>query len=223
MNNFSRLPAIALATMVAGACATKGYVRQQVETGVTAERVARVSADSSLTGNVNDLNSQVTTVKSDVASLKNDVAALRSDLTSLRTEFDAKITAMENGMKFAFPVTFAFDDAAVRDEDRAALDQFTKVVNKYYGGSVLTVEGHADPAGSATYNNKLSKERAEAVAAYLTQAGLTGVDVRTVGYGESRQVVKGAQKDEPGADSNRRVVFVVESKGTAAATVSSMP
>jgi peptidoglycan-associated lipoprotein len=87
------------------------------------------------------------------------------------------------------------------------------VVNKYYAGSVLTIEGHADPAGSRAYNAALSKRRAESVAAYLAQAGLTGVEVRTVGYGEDRQVVKGAQKDDPGAQTNRRVVFVVESAG----------
>jgi outer membrane protein OmpA-like peptidoglycan-associated protein len=68
----------------------------------------------------------------------------------------------------------------------------------------------------------LSKRRAESVASYLSQAGLTGVDMRTVGYGETRQVVKGAQKDAPGAESNRRVVFVVESRGNAA-TVSNNP
>jgi peptidoglycan-associated lipoprotein len=222
MYNLNKVAAAALAIVALGACATKGYVRQQVETGVSAERVARTSADSTLTQNVNGLNSDLTTVKSDVAGLKNDVASLRSDLTSLRSEFGAKITALENGMKFDMPVTFAFDDATVRDQDRASLDAFAKIVGKYYTGSVVTVEGHADPAGSASYNNMLSKKRAEAVASYLSQAGLSGVDMRTVGYGESRQIVKGAKKDDPGAESNRRVVFVVETRGNNTA-VSSMP
>src|SRR5512132_2210798 len=160
MNNLSKVAAAALAIVALGACATKGYVRKQVETGVSAERVARVSADSTLTQNVNGLTTDLSTVKSDVSGLKNDVASLRSDLTSLRTDFGAKITALENGMKFALPVTFAFDDATVRDEDRAALDAFAKVVGKYYAGSVVTIEGHADPAGSTRYNSMLSKRRA---------------------------------------------------------------
>ena len=222
MFNVKRLSAIVLGTMALGACATKGYVRQQVETGVSAERAARTSADSSLTTSVNGLNGDMTTVKSDVSGLKNDVASLRSDLTSLRTEFGAKITALENGIKFAMPVTFAFDDATVKDADHAALDAFSKVVTKYYSGSVLTIEGHADPAGSKSYNATLSKRRADAVAAYLTQAGMSGTDVRTVGYGEARQVVKGAQKDQPGAENNRRVVFVIETKGSTA-NVSALP
>ena len=201
---------LALASTALSACATKGYVRSQVETGVAAERSAREAADTDLNGKVTTLGTDLNSVKSEVATLQTDVAALRRDLTALRDEFGAKITAMENGMKFAFPVTFAFNDATVRDEDRASLDRFAQVVGKHYSGTVVTVEGHADPAGSRAYNKELSQRRAEAVAAYLTTAGLTGVELRPLGMGEDRQVVKGAERDEPGAQTNRRVVFIVE-------------
>ena len=214
MNGIRKTVVFALGAMALSACATKGYVRNQVETGVSAERSARVAADSGIT---TDLNG----VKSQVATMQNDIQALRRDLTALRTEFGAKITAMENGMKFDMPVTFTFDDASVRDEDRPALDRFAQVVNKYYGGTMLTVEGFADPAGAPRYNIDLSKRRADNVAAYLTQAGLTGVTVRTVGYGEDRQVVDGAEKDAPGAQANRRVVFVIETAPGATTTTSS--
>lgn len=202
---------LALATASLGGCATKGYVRNQVETGIAAERSAREAADTDLNGKVTTLGTDLTAVKSEVATLKTDVAALRRDLTGLRDEFGAKITAMENGMKFAFPVNFAFNDTNIRDEDRAALDRFAQVVGKHYSGTVVTVEGHADPAGSRSYNKMLSQKRAESVSAYLTTAGLTGIELRPVGMGEDRQIVKGAEKDEPGAQTNRRVVFIVES------------
>jgi peptidoglycan-associated lipoprotein len=114
-------------------------------------------------------------------------------------------------MQFALPVHFAYDDATVRDEDKAALDRFAKVVTKYYPGSVITVEGFADPAGSQKYNLDLSKRRAGAVQGYLSSnAGVTD-EIRAVGYGKARLVVPNASKDQPGADQNRRVVFVVES------------
>lgn len=207
-----------LSTFILGACATKGYVRNQVETGVTAERTARMAGDSALS---NTLTSEIASVRSEVATVKTDVASLRRDLTALREEFGAKITAMENGMKFAFPVTFAFDDVTVRDEDRASLDRFAQVVNKYYGGTLLTIEGFADPAGSQSYNVDLSKRRADAVAAYLSQAGLSSVTMKTIGYGESRQVNPKAERDDPGAQANRRVVFVIETKaGDAISTTS---
>ncbi|MEP7384633.1 MAG: OmpA family protein, partial [Gemmatimonadota bacterium] len=179
MSGILKLSAAALAAVALSACATKGYVRNTVETGLSTERVARAQGDSALSGDI-------TSVKGEVATLQTDVAALRRDLTALRTEFGAKITAMENGMKFAFPVTFAFDNDVVRDEDRPSLDRFVAVVNKYYGGSLLTVEGFADPAGSKGYNDALSKRRAESVASYLTQAGVQGISMRTVGMGATR-------------------------------------
>jgi hypothetical protein len=40
--------------------------------------------------------------------------------------------------------------------------------------------------------------------------------------GEVRQVVEGAERDMPGAQANRRVVFVVETKGANGAVVSSI-
>ena len=206
MRATTRWAAVALTGMMTTACATKGYVRTSVETGLSTERAARAQGDSALAGDVAG-------VRQELQALRTDVAALRRDLSALRTEFGAKITAMENGMRFAFPVTFAFDEATVRDEDRPALDRFTQVVNRYYGGAVLTVEGFADPAGSPAYNRALSQRRAESVAAYLSQAGLQGVDVRAVGLGEARQVVAGAERDAPGAQANRRVTFVIESRG----------
>jgi peptidoglycan-associated lipoprotein len=199
--HFKMFAAVALVAPVMAGCATKGFVREHVaaeqvradartDSSVSAERSARMSGDSSLTL---------------------DVASLRKDLDSLRTEYGAKITALENGMQFALPVHFAYNDATVRDEDKAALDRFAKVVTKYYPGSVITVEGFADPAGGVRYNLDLSKRRAGAVQGYLSSnAGVTD-EIRAIGYGKARLVVPNASGDQPGADLNRRVVFVVES------------
>lgn len=194
--------AVALAAPILAGCASKGFVRQsiaderaQTDSSIAAERTARMAADSTLSGDI-----------------QTQIASLHKDLDSLRTEFGAKITALESGIQFDMPVHFAFDDATIRDQDRPALDRFAKIAQKYYPGSVITVEGFADPAGSRSYNVKLSARRADAVKAYLQSQGLTD-DVRTVGYGKSRLVVPGAQKDMPGAEQNRRVVFVIETAG----------
>jgi peptidoglycan-associated lipoprotein len=183
------------------ACATKGYVNKRVDAQAIAqtaaldsERTARVQADE---------------------ATKAEIATLRTDLQTLRTEFGAKITEVAEGMKFAFPVHFAFNDATVRTEDAAALDRFANIVSKHYNGAKVTVEGFADPAGSNRYNASLSQRRAEAVKAYVSSKGLDASLINTVGYGESRQVTKGAWGDQPGAELNRRVVFVIESPANA--------
>ena len=47
---------------------------------------------------------------------------------------------------------------------------------------------------------------------------------RTVGYGKTRLVNPKAQKEDPGAEANRRVTFVVETNGSAAAaTTAALP
>jgi peptidoglycan-associated lipoprotein len=186
------------------ACATRGALRR----GLEDERNARVASDSAQ--------------RADIASLRVDVASLRADLTSLRSEFGAKISEVAQGLQFVMPVHFAYDDATVRAADQAALDRFASVAAKYYPGSNVTVEGFADPAGSVEYNLALSQRRADAVRSYITSRGLDASLVNTVGYGESR-LVRNASRDQPGAELNRRVVFVIETPGEArAATVAAL-
>ena len=79
IRNIALLP---LASASLGACATKGYVRNQVETGVAAERSAREAADTDINGKVTTLGTDLSAVKSEVATLQTDVAALRRDLTA---------------------------------------------------------------------------------------------------------------------------------------------
>jgi peptidoglycan-associated lipoprotein len=151
-------------------------------------------------------------LRSDLGAVKGDVTALRNELQQMKTEFGAKITALENGIMFMMPVNFAFDNATVRPEDQPMLDRFAKVVDHYYTGSKVTIEGFADPAGGAAYNLMLSRQRADAVRGYLSSHGLNSVTLATIGYGKTRLVTPGASRDMPGAELNRRVVFVVETR-----------
>jgi len=184
------------------ACATSGALRRAREEQATAlanERTERLATDSAL--------------RQDLGGVRGDLQALRNDLEAMRTEFNTKITAMETGIQFDMPVNFAFDSDIVRDEDHAALDRFAQIVGKYYTGSRVTIEGFADPAGSNRYNLALSQRRADAVRDYLTAKGLTTTQLATIGYGKTRLVTPGASHDEPGAELNRRVVFVIETRG----------
>jgi len=183
------------------ACATKGYVNKRVD----AQAVAQSAA----------LDSECTARTQADEATNAEIATLRTDIQGLRTEFGAKITEIAQGLQFAFPVHFAYNDATVRTEDAAALDRFANVVSKHYAGAKVTVEGFADPAGSTRYNVGLSQRRAEAVKAYVSSKGLDASLINTVGYGETRQVTRGASGDQPGAELNRRVVFVIESPANA--------
>jgi outer membrane protein OmpA-like peptidoglycan-associated protein len=202
MMNVRAIAVMALAVPLVTGCVSNSKFNRTIaeqNAALETERTARTSADEA--------------IQSDVQSLRTDVQNLRTELQNLRTEFGAKITAMEEGLKFALPVNFAFDDATIRPEDVPALDRFARVVQNYYQGSKITVEGFADPAGTVAYNRALSMRRAESVLAHLTTAGVNPELIEAIGYGETRQVVMGAERDDPGAEKNRRVVFVVESRG----------
>lgn len=194
------MAACAAGMLSLSACATKGALRE----GLEVERSARVAGDSA-----------------NRADMQREVASLRTDLTGLRTEFGAKISEVAEGLKFAFPVHFAYDDATVRQADAAALERFASVAAKHYPGAKITVEGFADPAGSARYNLDLSRRRAESVRSYLGEHGVDPSLVNAVGYGKTRLVRRDASRDMPGAELNRRVVFVIETPASAEKAVAS--
>jgi peptidoglycan-associated lipoprotein len=200
--------AVATAMLVTG-CATKGALRKAMaeqQTALTAEQTARAAGDSAV-------RQDVASLRNDQEALRGELQALRNDLQAMKTDFGAKIVSLESGMQFLLPVNFAFDDATVRQQDQAALSRFAQVAQRYYGASLITVEGFADPAGSQQYNLGLSRRRADAVKRYIVAQGVNPELVKTVGYGESRLVAPGAAGMQMGAESNRRVVFVVETKG----------
>jgi peptidoglycan-associated lipoprotein len=93
------------------------------------------------------------------------------------------------------------------------------MVSKNYPQAVVTVEGFTDPSGSASYNMRLGRKRADAVRDYLmNNGGMSADQVRVVSYGKAvnRQVLKGKTGDE--GEPNRRVSLVVDFAGTEAQT-----
>src|SRR4051812_33567829 len=138
------LLAVTASTMLTGCLATQSQLKHasdqqsaqlaQTNVALANERAERAASDSALA--------------QQLGMVRGDVTQLRSDLQAMRQEFGAKITAMEDGLHFAFPVNFDYDQSAIRTQDQPALQRFSTVVEKYYPGSKVTIEGFADPAGS---------------------------------------------------------------------------
>jgi len=205
MRKLSARPIASAAALVltAGLVACGGYVKKDQFN----DEVSDMRSQMESQGQQIDKNS------SDIQALQNQVNGLQSDLQQLRQDFQAKVTELENGVKFAMPVHFDFDKSNVRSVDRPLLDRFASIAKKYYQGATITVEGFADPAGSQAYNRRLSQRRAKAVADYLSsQGGLAANNIRTVGYGENRLINQSRGPGMTGIE-NRRVVFVVEYAG----------
>lgn len=192
---------LALSALVIGTAACGGYVKKDAYNQDVGQIRARLdSMDTQLAQN--DQNDQ---------QLEQKVNGLQEDLDQMRNEFQAKIDKLQDGLRFTMPVHFDFDKSAIRSQDRPALDRFAQVVKMHFPDAMVTVEGFADPAGSAAYNKRLSERRAKSVAGYLTsQEGMNKSQIRTVGYGENRLVKPGAAGPGQKGIENRRVTFVVE-------------
>jgi peptidoglycan-associated lipoprotein len=70
-------------------------------------------------------------------------------------------------------------------------------------GASVTIEGHTDASGPPEYNEDLAQRRAEAIQAFLIEAGIDSSRIKVVSFGEEKLAYGSSSK-------NRRVVFVVE-------------
>ncbi len=70
----------------------------------------------------------------------------------------------------------------------------------------IRVEGFTDNVGGQEANEKLSADRAEAVANWLADHGIDRSRLSSKGYGESRPIA--SNKSEDGRAKNRRVELV---------------
>jgi len=99
-------------------------------------------------------------------------------------------------------VTFAFDKAEVQPQFYPVLDNVASTLQQY-NQTIIEVAGHTDSVGTDSYNQRLSQQRAEAVASYLNSRGVMRDRMITVGAGESRPIA--SNDTEQGRAANRRV------------------
>jgi peptidoglycan-associated lipoprotein len=173
-----------------------------------------------LGGRIDGVDARLDDVESRQAETARRMEQLEGDLQELEREMGVTIQRLEEAIAFSIPVHFEFDSATLAGEHTPVLDRFAHVYTEYYGGGLITVEGFTDEAGSAAYNMRLGKNRAEGVKSYLTEvAGLDPQWVRTVSYGESPERLVAPGRFGPDAGSeNRRVVLVIDQSAGAPAS-----
>ena len=103
---------------------------------------------------------------------------------------------------------FGFDSSEPSHEFIDQLTEVSSVLNAYPQAQAAFV-GHADSKGSALYNQKLSKHRAQAVVNQLIELGVTPTQLDWQGVGESRPVADNNTAE--GRAENRRVEIIIPS------------
>ena len=123
---------------------------------------------------------------------------LAADLSGSNAE-KAKLTqtvmqlggSLDHARELTLNISFKTGDANLTPDD---IDQLTTLgqLASSMAGVKIQVSGHADPRGSKQFNTMLSKDRAESVAAVLTNAGMS----------EERIVIEALGADGTRADGN---------------------
>ncbi|WP_323753883.1 OmpA family protein [Marinobacter sp.] len=109
-------------------------------------------------------------------------------------------------------VEFEHDKTEVQQAFYPELKNLAKVLTQYPTSRIL-LEGHTDSTGPSSYNQKLSKSRADAVMKVLIDHfGINADRIRTTGMGESQPIA--TNETDEGRAQNRRVEAIVSGKHT---------
>ena len=172
--------------------------------------------DPSLRQEVEALKTRVTNVEKSVEDLKKD-----SDGDGVSDQFDkcpgTPAGTAVDGSGCPLPVAtapvananvtgfetiqFEFNSSVLKTEAYPTLDKLSSVLREN-GGKAL-VKGYASSEGTAAYNLKLSKDRANSVKTYLVNSGVSSNQVTTKGFGEANPIA--SNDTEEGRIQNRRV------------------
>jgi outer membrane protein OmpA-like peptidoglycan-associated protein/tetratricopeptide (TPR) repeat protein len=104
-------------------------------------------------------------------------------------------------------IFFDFGKSTLRAESNAELDRLVKLM-KDVPNLKIEISGHTDNTGSATVNDFLSQQRAEAVVTYLSSKGIAAARMTAKGYGSNLPIA--TNKTEEGKQQNRRTEFEIK-------------
>jgi len=128
----------------------------------------------------------------------------------LRQQLDEDVRIVNTGDRLILTmpqdILFDVDSATVRSVLR---DDLFKVADslRRYPDTTVQVVGHTDSDGAASYNQRLSERRANAVADVLLDGGVRGGRIRAFGEGEDQPVASNLTPE--GKRQNRRVEIVI--------------
>ena len=101
---------------------------------------------------------------------------------------------------------FGFDQADIKKQGRATLDQLAQKLQAMDLSVVITI-GHTDFVGSDVYNQKISKQRAAALRGYFVGKGVDAARIKSEGRGEKEPIASNATAQ--GRALNRRIEIEV--------------
>jgi OmpA-OmpF porin, OOP family len=111
----------------------------------------------------------------------------------------------QSGRITVYGINFDTGKATLRPESEPVLSEMAKMLQANASWAML-VAGHTDNVGAREMNLTLSRQRADAVIAWLASRGVDRTRLVPAGFGDTRPVAE--NKDDAGRQKNRRVDLV---------------
>jgi outer membrane protein OmpA-like peptidoglycan-associated protein len=221
--------ALMAAALLPLGCATKGFVREEVqksETKVTGD-VGRV--ETSLNQERERLNSigvqvnetrgvaedgvrradRATGMATEASARAEQAGGRATEALSKADATDQRVTRLWKNRHARTPVEtvmirFGFDKAELDDRGQTAMLEVVKQL-KENPTLVVDLEGYTDSTGDSGYNVQLSQRRVESVRRFLVEKGVELHRLNSIGLGSVKPVAD--NKTKAGRDQNRRVAI----------------
>ena len=115
---------------------------------------------------------------------------------------------LDRDVKETLYVEFGLNKAEVRQTSYPELENLANEMRKYPSAD-LELHGYTDSSGAASYNKKLSKQRADAVKKVLVDNfDISEERITTEGYGEESPIADNSTSE--GRAQNRRVEAIMK-------------
>ena len=108
-------------------------------------------------------------------------------------------------------VLFATDKSDLKPGAELSIDNLADFLKEHPDRQIL-IEGHTDSRGTAEYNQRLSQQRARAVANALEAQGINPDRITTRGMGQNYPVAPNSTA--AGRQQNRRVDVLIKNPAT---------
>ena len=215
---FAGLAVLAVAIIAFPACATKGYVNQQVA-GVNGkvESLTKTVEETQERTKANEGKINVVDQKVGAAQGAADAARkAAADADTKAGAADAKAVAIDKASrKLVYSVTLSTDSAdfasgkwELPDAAKARIDELVTRVKADGQNVFFEIEGHTDSTGPKELNDKLGLQRAEAAMRYLRdQHQIPLFKISVISYGADKPVAP--NKTRADRAQNRRIVINV--------------
>lgn len=136
-----------------------------------------------------------------------ELVDLQQETASIKIYKDLYLAPVEVGQSIRLNnVFFETAKATLKQASFPELDRVVALLEENPGMKV-EIAGHTDNKGSASLNNKLSANRADAVEKYIVSKGIAADRLSSKGYGSTKP--EADNTTEEGRSQNRRVEFTI--------------